>query len=102
MYEYNRNAVLVEPIKNRQAATIRDAFLRVLKVLKERCSNPKVYIMDNEYFSDLKESIKRYEIDLQLAPPHMHRRNAAEQSIRTCKNHFIAVFSMIDPYFPIN
>ena len=42
-----------------------------------------------------------YEIDLQLAPPHMHRRNAAERTIRTCKNHFIAGFSTTDPDLPI-
>jgi len=29
-------------------------------------------------------------IDYQLVPPHLHHRNAAEQAIRTFKNHFIA------------
>ena len=54
MYDYDSNAILAEPIKNRQAATIRDAFLKVQKVLKAIGGNPKVYIMDNDCYSDLK------------------------------------------------
>ena len=57
--------------------------------------------MDNECSSDLKEAMKKYEIDFQLDPPHMHRQNAAERAIRTYKKHFISGFSTTDPYFPI-
>ena len=89
-------------MKNMQAKIIHDDFLKIQKILQSKGSDPKVCIMDNECSGELKEAMKKYGVDLQLAPPHMHRRNAAEQSIRTCKNHFIAVFSMIDPYFPIN
>ena len=78
MYDYDSNTILVEPIRNRQAATIRYAFLNIHKVLKNRGSDPKVYIMDNKFSSDLKEAMKKYEIDFQLAPPHMHRQNTAE------------------------
>ena len=58
--------------------------------------------MDNECSSDLKKAMKKYEIDFQLALPHMHRQNAVEQGIRTFKNHFIAWFSTEDPDFPIS
>ena len=101
MYDNDSNEILAEPIKHRQAATIRDALLKVHKVLKARGSDPKFYIMDNGCSSDLKEAMNKYEIDLQLAPPHMHRRNSAERAIRTCKNHFIAGFSTTYPDFPI-
>ena len=57
--------------------------------------------MDNECSSDLKEAMKKYEIDLQLAPPHVHRQNSEERSIRTYKNHFISGFLKKDPDFPI-
>ena len=57
--------------------------------------------MDNECSNDLKEAMKKYNIYFQLAPPHVHRLNAAEQSIRTFQNCFIYVFSTTDPYFPI-
>ena len=45
MYDYDRNAILDEPIKNRQAVTIRDSFFKFNKVLKTRSKKPKVYIM---------------------------------------------------------
>ena len=60
MYDYDSNAILAEPIKNRKAATIHDAFLNIHKVIKERVSEPKVYIMENECSSDLKEAMKKY------------------------------------------
>ena len=77
MYDYDSNKILDEPIKNRQASTIRDVFLKFQKVPKSRGSDPKFYIMDNDFSSDLKEAMKNYRINFQLAPPHMHRRNAA-------------------------
>ena len=48
MYDYNSNAILAKPIKHRQAATTRDSFLKIRKVLKARGSKPKVYFMENE------------------------------------------------------
>ena len=66
-----------------QAATSRDAFLKIHNILKSRVSDPKVYIMDNECSGDLNEAMKKYTIDFQLAPPHMHRLNAAERAIIT-------------------
>ena len=46
--------------------------------------------------------MKKYEIDFQLAPPHMHRLNAAERAIRTFKNYFISGFSSTYPDLPIS
>jgi hypothetical protein len=40
------------------------------------------------------------DIQYQLVPPHIHRRNAAERAIRTWKNHFIAGLCSIDTDFP--
>ena len=100
MYDYASSAFLAVPIKNRQAATICDDFLKIHKILKLRGSDPKLYIMDNECSRDLKQAMKKHTIDFQLAPPHIHRKNATERGIRTCKNHFISGLSTIDPYFP--
>ena len=46
--------------------------------------------------------MKKYEIDFQLDPPHMHRKNAAERAIITYKNHFISGLKTTDPYLPIS
>ena len=40
-------------------------------------------------------------IDFQLAPPNIHRGNAAERAIRKFKNHFIAVLCGTNPQFLI-
>ena len=59
MYDNGRNAILSEPINNRQTATICDAFFKIHKVLKARGSKPKVYMMENECSSDLKEAMEK-------------------------------------------
>ena len=33
--------------------------------------------MDNEFDSDIKEAMEKYNFDVQLAPLYMHRLNAA-------------------------
>jgi hypothetical protein len=42
------------------------------------------------------------DIDFQLAPPQVHRQNAAECAIRTFKNHVIAVLCSTNMDFPLN
>ena len=56
--------------------------------------------MDNEVSEDLKKYFEDSDIQFQLVPPHMHRRNAAERAMRTVKNHFIASLLNMDPVFP--
>ena len=58
--------------------------------------------MDNEASSNMKNFMTKHKISFQLAPPHMHRRNAAERAIRTFKNHFVAGFSTTDPNFSVS
>jgi hypothetical protein len=42
------------------------------------------------------------DIAYQLMPPHCHRRNAAERTIRTFKEHFVARLSSVDPSFSMH
>ena len=58
--------------------------------------------MENEASSDMKDSMTKHKIIFQLAPPHIHRRNAAERAIQTFKNHFVSGFSTTDPNFPVS
>jgi hypothetical protein len=58
--------------------------------------------MDNEVSAGLKSLLtKEFGLAYQLVPPHIHRRNAVEQAIRTFKNHFIAGLCSADNDFPI-
>jgi hypothetical protein len=52
---------------------------------------PSTHMMDNEASKGLKDFlVKDNNMQYQLVPPHIHRRNAAERAIRTFKTHFIA------------
>ena len=42
------------------------------------------------------------QVDFQLVPPHMHRRNAYERTIHTFKNHFISGLCSTDKNFPLH
>ena len=102
VYDYDSNAILTEPIKNRQAASIRDGFNKIVNRLKERGAKPKLYILDNEISGEFKSALKKHKVDFQLAPPNQHRRNAAERAIQTFKNHFLAGIASTNPKFPIS
>ena len=45
--------------------------------------------LDNEASHELQRMLKKNNIDFQLVPPSVHRRNAAERCIHTFKIHFI-------------
>ena len=73
---------MATPIKNRKKETILEAYKKRLNELISRGLKPKLQRMDNETSQLLKDYITHDEkIDLQLVPPHMHRRNLSERTI---------------------
>ena len=40
-------------------------------------------------------------VEVQISPPHTHRKNAAERNIRTFKNHFVAGLCSTHKTFPL-
>ena len=100
-YDYDSNAILAEPLKNRTSGEIKRAWMVLFEKLNRHGNAPKIYIMDNEASHDLKQTCKKYGLDYQLVPPHMHRRNAAERAIQSFKNHFLAFLATCDPNFPV-
>lgn len=102
LYDYDGNAILAEPIKNRQAATIKAAWTKLHSRLKLSGNKPKLYVMDNECSSELQQALKEETCDFQLVPPHVHRRNAAERAISTFKDHLLSMLSSVNPEFPIS
>ena len=87
MYDYDTNAILVEPLKTRQAKEITSAFQKCYGKLHNNLTTPKLYILDNKCSSDLKLSIINCNAKYELVPPRQHRRNVAEKAIQTFKNH---------------
>jgi hypothetical protein len=70
--------------------------------LCDRGFKPKIQKLVNEASKALKRAIKENGINYQLIPPHIHRRNAAEQTIQTFKNNFVACLCTADKNFPLH
>ncbi|GKY94061.1 hypothetical protein MPSEU_000372700 [Mayamaea pseudoterrestris] len=102
VYDEDSNAILVEPMKNKSGASILAAYTRIHKLLCARGLKPQLQRLDNEASKALKDYMVSESVDYQLAPPHIHRRNAAERAIRTFINHFTATLCGTDPKFPLH
>jgi len=100
-YNYDANAILFEPLKNREASSIRDAWLAVHNRYKQNGQIPVHYTMDNETSQLLEHAMEAENVTFEKVPPRQHRRNAAERAIRTFKNHFLAGLATCHPDFPI-
>ena len=101
VYDYDSNAILAEPLKSKAAASIRDGWKKIHEKLERRGVAPNLYLLDNEISHEFKKALRKYDVEYQRVPPHIHRRNAAERAIRTFKNHFLAGLASCDPKFPI-
>ena len=99
-YNYDANAIVVEPIKNKQAKSIKEAWLKINARCKYVGVQPATYVLDNETSAELEEAFTKQEVDWQYVPPNSHRTNKAERAIQTFKDHFKAGFASIHPLFP--
>ncbi len=52
--------------------------------------------MDNEKSKAVEKHIRSNKMDIQFVPPHNHRVNAAERSISTFKEHFVAALATVN------
>jgi hypothetical protein len=102
VYEYDSNYIHAEPMVDRTGPSIIDAYQRSITFLQSRGFKPLLQRLDNEATRALQDFLVASDIDFQLAPPHIHQRNAAERAIRTFKNHFIAGLCSTNPAFPLN
>jgi hypothetical protein len=101
LYDYDSNYIHVEAMRDRTGAEILAAYQRAHTLLSSRGLRPQLQRLDNEASAVLQAYLGSQDVDFQLAPPHVHRRNAAERAIRTFKNHFIAGLCSTDEKFPI-
>jgi hypothetical protein len=102
VYEYDSNYIHAEPMIDCTGPSIIAAYQRSISFLQSRGFKPLLQRLDNEATGTLQEFLVALDIDFQLAPPHVHCRNAAECAIRTFKNHFIAGMCSTNPDFPYN
>jgi hypothetical protein len=102
VYDYDTNNVLTEPMKSRGDQEMVRAYNKLIQELVDHGLKPRLQRFDNECSSALRSLLNQHDIQFQLAPPHMHRRNADERAIQTFKNHFIAGLCSVDPSFPLH
>jgi hypothetical protein len=100
LYEYDTNAILTEALHNRTATKILRAYKKLVKYLHNQGFRPKIHWLDNEASDELEQFNNSNQIE--LVPPHMHRRNAAERAIWTWKNHFVAGLCSTNTRFPMH
>lgn len=100
-YHYDANYVAAIAIKKRTAGEITKGWERLHNKFAIAGSAPSAYVMDNETSKELLDALTKKEIKYQLAPPHMHRTNAAERAIQSFKSHFITGLVLCHSKFPI-
>jgi hypothetical protein len=83
LYDYDSNAILAQPIKDRRAPKLLRAFQVMEQDLVARGLKPKLMKLDNEASKLLKTYLHQQNITFQLVPPYSHRRNSAERAIRS-------------------
>jgi hypothetical protein len=101
-YLYDCNYVKVIPMRSRSSSEWVKAYDSVHQELTIKGFKPKLQTLDNEASAAVKNFFTVNDIAYQLVPPHCHRRNGVERTIRTFKEHFMAGLSSVDPFFPLH
>ena len=101
-YDQDSNAILAQPIKTRSEHDLLTAMTAIHTYLKVRGLHLKPPILDNECHALVKQFFMKEKVSYQLVPPNLHRNNAAENSIGTFKDHFVAILYSCDPYLPMH
>jgi hypothetical protein len=102
LYDYDRNVILAQPIKDRTAPELLKPFQVMEQELVALGLKPKLTKLDNEASTLLKMYLHQQNITFQLVPPYSHRRNSAERAIRSFKDHLIAGLCSTDKSFPMH
>ena len=78
-YHCDSNAILACPFKTRKDCHRLAAYNSVMERLQQRGLDVDLQILDNKASAEYKRLItKTWKATFQLVPPHMHRRNAAD------------------------
>ena len=101
MYDYDRNFILTEPLKNNTTSELVREQTRLTQYLLYCGLNPKALHIDNKFPEALQRFFRANSIDFQLCPPNYHHTNQSEKAINTWKFHFLAGLSGVDPNFPL-
>jgi hypothetical protein len=106
VYDHGSNYIPhAEPMKTKSRPEILAAYQHIHTLFCNAASlRPQLQHLGNECSAPLKQQcMASKHINCQLVvPPHVHRRNAAEQAIRNFKNHLIAGLCSTNKDFPLH
>ncbi len=102
LYDYDSKAILAEPLKFKSEGEMIRAYTKLHEYLSDRGLKPRLQKLDKECPAGLKRFMTQHEVDFQLVPLHIHRRNSAKRAIISWKDHFIAGLSSTDKQFPMH
>jgi hypothetical protein len=101
LYSEGGNFIKVVPMADRTKQSYLKAHRVALEYYSSRGYTPTFQRLDNETSLEFEQHLHKHKIQVDLVPPHQHRRNKAERAIRTFKNHFISLLAGVDPSFPM-
>ena len=89
-YDYGRNIILFEALPNHTVGVLTKAWTPCFTQLQYNG-----YVISSAHrrqrmFQIHEKAFRKSNVDFQLVPPHVHRRNSAERSMQTFKSHFLA------------
>jgi hypothetical protein len=100
-YHADGNLILQEPFQTRRDQHRIAAYKSIMTCLAARGLSVDLLILDNEASAAYEQAIAfTWQAKFQLVPPNMHRRNRAEQAIRTFKNPFLSILAGVNAAFP--
>ena len=101
-YHFDSNTIPAEPLKTRSGLDITAAYEKLHILLTNRGLRPHLFILDNKCPNVIKFFMREVNEKILLVLPHIHRRNPAEQAIRSFKEHFISGVSSTHKDFLIH
>jgi len=100
LYDYDSNAILVEPIKSRQAKHLIEGYDACYNRLKAAGITPILHRLDNEISDTMRQSIQEKGLKYQLSDTYDHHAQPAERHVGTYKNHLGSILNGCDADFP--
>ena len=98
---HSSNLILTQPFATRKDKQRIEAHNTIMTRLKAGGLDVDLQVLDSEASKGYKEAmVNKWRVKYQLVPPDMHRRNAAERTIKTFKAHFISILAGADDDFP--
>jgi hypothetical protein len=101
LVEVDGNFIDAEPMKNKSEGAMIKAYVALwTRLTASRTVKPTTNILNHEASAEFKKKIQK-NCKIHLVPTDNHRRNLAERTIQTFKNHFKAILVGVDDTFPM-